>query len=82
MGPIPLALRGYRTDEVDAFLDRCVGLVDLPPRHDGRPRSYGSSPPTADECRYVLFGRAFRGYAMNPVDDLLDAVAAEVERRG
>jgi DivIVA domain-containing protein len=65
-------IRGYRRAEVDAFLDRCAGIVDLPPG-----RAVPSlPPPTAQEVRLVQFGREFRGYAMPAVDDLLDKVAA------
>ncbi|GAB3647235.1 hypothetical protein GCM10028833_10800 [Glycomyces tarimensis] len=68
--------RGYKVDEVDAFLDRVEATLS------GEPVG---SPVTADEVDDVVFRVRFGGYDEWQVDVYLDRVArqlAELEERG
>jgi DivIVA domain-containing protein len=68
--------RGYKVDEVDAFLDRVEATLA------GEPVG---SPVSADEVDYVVFRVRFGGYDEWQVDVYLDRVArqlAELEERG
>jgi DivIVA domain-containing protein len=72
IGRPPLGRRGYRPEEVDAFLARAAEALEA--RAAGREPSL-----SADEVRDVVFAkpgfRSGRGYDEDQVDDLLDAVA-------
>jgi DivIVA domain-containing protein len=68
--------RGYKVDEVDAFLDRVEATLS------GEPVG---SPVTADEVDDVVFRVRFGGYDEWQVDVYLDRVArqlAELDERG
>ncbi|WP_280440057.1 DivIVA domain-containing protein, partial [Nocardia cyriacigeorgica] len=68
----PPGLRGYRTDEVDAFLELVAATLG------------GSGVLTADDLRQVSFGAprgGRRGYRAEQVDEFLDRVHAELEFR-
>ncbi|WP_280473150.1 DivIVA domain-containing protein [Nocardia cyriacigeorgica] len=68
----PPGLRGYRTDEVDAFLELVAATLG------------GSGVLTADDLRQVSFGAprgGRRGNSAGQVDELLDRVGAELELR-
>ena len=53
---------GYKRSQVDAFLDRVIGLLD------------GSAPLSTGEVREVMFHSEWRGYDEDQVDALLDSV--------
>ncbi|MBF6454059.1 DivIVA domain-containing protein [Nocardia cyriacigeorgica] len=68
----PPGLRGYHTDEVDAFLELVAATLG------------GSGVLTADDLRHVSFGAprgGRRGYRAEQVDEFLDRVHAELEFR-
>jgi DivIVA domain-containing protein len=67
------AMRGYATEEVDAFL-RDLG-DELDRRHRGFPPRR-----VAEDVRRAAFSTAVRGYAVLEVDDFLDMLAEELER--
>ncbi|MGQ4615049.1 DivIVA domain-containing protein [Nocardia sp. R7R-8] len=67
-----LGCRGYRADEVDAFLELVAATLA------------GHGVLTADDLRDVGFGaprRGRRGYRADQVDEYLDQVRAELESR-
>ncbi len=80
------SLKGYRTAEVDHFLDRCVSALGVAvsrfPELSSRPvRSpRGLAPVTADDVARVEFPISFRGYSLQEVDELLERVEAELRR--
>ena len=73
IGRPPIGRRGYRPEEVDAFLARAAEALEA--RAAGRVPVMGP-----DDVHAVVFGkpgfRAGRGYDEDQVDDLLAAVAA------
>jgi DivIVA domain-containing protein len=84
--PFRTAFRGYDPEQVDALLARCARTLgerarELPavawashlPVSDTRPV-------TALEVEQVQFRVRFRGYQLQEVDDLLDQVAARLQR--
>ena len=80
------ALRGYRRDDVDAFLVRCAHslrarVCEVPElvALTGRPRV--GPPLSAAEVEQVQFPMVWGGYAADPVDGLLDRVQAALRRR-
>ena len=77
------ALRGYRCADVDAFLDRCAAALgtraaEIPELRGRGGLSRGGL--TADEVAHHTFPIAFRGYALDEVDALLDCVEAALRR--
>lgn len=75
------ALRGYRREDVDPFLVRCAHslrtrVAEVPElvALTGRPRV--APPLTPREVEQVQFRMVWRGYAVDPVDALLDRVQA------
>jgi DivIVA domain-containing protein len=75
------ALRGYRRDDVDAFLVRCAhslgaSVAEVPELAalTGRPRV--GLPLSAPEVESAQFPMVWGGYASDPVDALLDRVQA------
>ncbi|MGW5055559.1 DivIVA domain-containing protein [Actinokineospora sp. NPDC004072] len=68
----PLGRRGYREDQVDAFLDRVEAALA------------GTDPLTADDVRTAVFdpaSRVRRGYDEDQVDAFLDTVVAALSER-
>jgi DivIVA domain-containing protein len=74
-GPLgfTLAMRGYATAEVDAFLDRAAAELD-------QLRAGGRSAMTAANVRAARFAKVTKGYAMPEVDSYLDDLAAEFDQ--
>lgn len=75
-GPVaafPYASRGYRRDQVDAFIARIEGTLGRSPLY--------APPVSADEVSAVRFARAVRGYRTKAVDAALDAYVRELEDR-
>jgi DivIVA domain-containing protein len=74
-GPLgfTLAMRGYATAEVDAFLDRAAAELD-------RLRAGGRPAMTAADVRAIRFATVTRGYAMPEVDSYLEDMAAEFDQ--
>lgn len=68
---LPVALRGYDRDQVDALLERITATL----RH-GR---WGL---TADEVRGSRFDIVLRGYEQRAVDDLLQEAVRELQAAG
>jgi DivIVA domain-containing protein len=67
----PCASRGYRRDQVDAFIARIEGTLGRSPLY--------APPVTPDEANAVRFARAVHGYQMKAVDAALDAYVRELE---
>ena len=65
----PMALRGYRMDEVDDVLDRLAAEL---------PQERRLNKVDIDELRLPM---ALRGYRMDEVDDVLDRMGAELTHR-
>ncbi len=74
MSVFPRAVRGYRCDQVDAFVARIEGTLGRRPLY--------AAPVTAVEIEDVKFGTALRGYRIQPVDEALDGYVRELETRG
>ncbi len=74
MSVFPRAVRGYRPDQVDAFVARIEGTLGRGPLY--------AAPVTAVEIEDVKFGTALRGYRTQPVDDKLDEYVREMETHG
>jgi DivIVA domain-containing protein len=74
-GPLgfTLAMRGYATAEVDAFLDHAAAELD-------QLRAGGRSSMTAASVRAARFAKVSKGYAMPEVDAYLDDLAAEFDQ--
>jgi DivIVA domain-containing protein len=74
-GPLgfTLAMRGYATGEVDAFLDRAAAELD-------QLRAGGGSAMTSANVRAARFTKVAKGYAMPEVDSYLDDLAAEFDQ--
>ena len=72
------SLRGYSRSEVDAFLDRCAAALGLRaadlPELAGRGGLVTGPRVTPEEVAEVQFGMAWRGYALDDVDALLERV--------
>ena len=72
------AFRGYRAAEVDAFLDRCAAALGVRaaqfPELEGRGGLASGAGLTSQAVADVAFPIAFRGYALDEVDALLDRV--------
>ena len=79
-------LRGYRCADVDAFLDRCAAALGLRaaaiPELSGRGGLVGGGGLTADDVAHQRFPIAFRGYALDEVDELLDRVEQALRQLG
>ena len=74
MRSFPVVMRGYARSEVDdlfARIDETLG---------GGPVT--GNPVTAAELRATQLGVVMRGYAPREVDEVLNAAAQELERRG
>jgi DivIVA domain-containing protein len=74
MSVFPRAARGYRRDQVDAFVARIEGTLGRRPLY--------AAPVTAVEIEDVKFGTTLRGYRTQPVDDALDGYVREMETHG
>ena len=76
--------RGYRQAEVDAFLDRCAAALGVRaaevPELRGRGALASGAGLTPEEVAQVQFPIAFRGYALDEVDALLDRVETALRR--
>ncbi|MCW2622783.1 MAG: DivIVA protein [Frankiales bacterium] len=76
---LPLGRLGYARDEVDAFLWLCGWGLGAAAVEVGLPAPDGIPIRLAPEAvRLAVFRRSYRGYAMRPVDELLDLVEARL----